>query len=341
MKFGPVPVDDAEGKILGHNITGLDGRRLLRKGRPLSAADIHDLQELGRNVIYIAELEAGDATEDEAAGRIAQAVSGPGLRRTGSTAGRVNMVGEARGVLRVDVPRLTTVNRLEGVTLATLAANTVVQPRQMVATVKIIPYAIPTSDVIEVEASAERGGPIIRLDELQPRQASLILSGSPAARERVEAAFPPPLEARLKALGSEISSVDFISLEDDGGEARLAGALRQLVADGTDLVILAGETAIMDPADIAPRAVSRAGGQIVSVGVPVDPGNLLMLAYLEGVAILGAPGCARSRKTNVIDWILPRLLVGERLTKEDLDALANGGLLEDVPERPMPRVQEE
>ncbi len=135
--------------------------------------------------------------------------------------------------------------------------------------------------------------------------------------------------------------MDFIPLEDDGGETTLSSALVKLIQAGAELVILAGETAIMDPADIAPRAVLRAGGQIVSVGVPVDPGNLLMLAYLEGVPILGAPGCARSRKTNVIDWVLPRLLVGERLLKEDLGALAHGGLLEDIPERPMPRTRVE
>ncbi len=155
----------------------------------------------------------------------------------------------------------------------------------------------------------------------------------------MEASFYPPLEARVNALGSKIVSIDFIPLEEDGGETQLAGTLEALIQGGTQLVILAGETAIMDPADIAPRAVRRSGGEVISVGVPVDPGNLLMLAYLDGVPILGAPGCARSRKTNVIDWVLPRLLVGERLTKEALDALAHGGLLEDVPERPMPRRQ--
>jgi molybdenum cofactor cytidylyltransferase len=103
------------------------------------------------------------------------------------------------------------------------------------------------------------------------------------------------------------------------------------------MIVLAGETAIMDSHDIVPRAVVRAGGHIESVGAPVDPGNLLMLAYIDDVPIVGAPGCARSRKVNIVDWILPRLLAGDRLTRRDIVALGHGGLLQDVPERGMPR----
>ncbi len=117
----------------------------------------------------------------------------------------------------------------------------------------------------------------------------------------------------------------------------LAQALSRQRQAGAQLIILAGETAIMDRHDLAPRAVERAGGHVESLGAPVDPGNLLMLAYMDEVPILGAPGCARSRKINIVDWILPRLLVGERLTRADIAALGHGGLLEDVPERPMPR----
>ncbi len=179
MKFGPVPVTAAAGKILGHNITGPDGRRLFRKGRPLSAADIRALQHLGRQVIYIAELEPGDVEEDVAAGRIAQAAGGAGLHLSRGTAGRVNIAADKQGVFRVDVARLTAVNHFEGVTLATLAASTVVARKQMVATVKIIPYALPERVVNIVEQEAARGGPLFFLETLLPRRVSLILSGSP------------------------------------------------------------------------------------------------------------------------------------------------------------------
>jgi molybdenum cofactor cytidylyltransferase len=132
---------------------------------------------------------------------------------------------------------------------------------------------------------------------------------------------------------------DFVDLSEESGEAALAEALGRQRDAGVDLIVVAGETAIMDPRDVTPRAVERAGGVVESVGAPVDPGNLLMVAYLDDVAVLGAPGCARSRKTNVVDWVLPRLLTGERLSRSDLASLGVGGLLEDVPERPLPRSQ--
>ncbi|NJN43685.1 MAG: hypothetical protein HC806_02410 [Anaerolineae bacterium] len=106
---------------------------------------------------------------------------------------------------------------------------------------------------------------------------------------------------------------------------------------GAKLILLAGETAIMDRQDIVPRALEKAGGTVEVVGVPVDPGNLLMLGYLHGIPVLGAPGCARSTKTNVIDWVLPRLLAGDRLVRSDFISLGHGGLLKDTRQRPMPR----
>ncbi len=165
----------------------------------------------------------------------------------------------------------------------------------------------------------------------------MILSGSPAAEGRIVRGFRDALGPRLAALGAGLGEVDFASLDDDDGEARLAGAIiRQLDGDA-DLLILAGDTAIMDRHDVAPRAVERAGGEVECFGAPVDPGNLLLLAYRRGKAIVGAPGCARSPKPNIVDRVLPRLLAGDRLSRDDVAELGYGGLLEDVPERPLPR----
>jgi molybdenum cofactor cytidylyltransferase len=336
VKFGPAPLEQAEGKLLGHNIAGPDGKRLFRKGKPLTASDITTLRALGRASIYVAELEPGDVDEDAAARRIAQAVRGPGLRFPGASSGRANLLAQALGLLRVDVERLTSLNACEGLTLATLPAHTAVRARQIVATVKIIPYALPETTLREAEAIAAEGGPLIRVEALTPQAVSLIFSGAISIQEKLADDFQP-LRERIEALGSTITSTDYIPLEDEAGEARLAETLRHRRQAGARLIVLAGETAIMDAHDIVPRAVERAGGRVESFGAPVDPGNLLMLAYLEDTPILGAPGCARSRKTNIIDWALPRLLAGDRLTRRDILALGHGGLLEDAPERPMPR----
>ena len=334
MKFGPVPLEHAEGKILGHNIAGPDGHRLLRKGRPLTGEDIAALRAIGRTSVYVAELAPDDVDEDAAARRVAKAVGGGGLRLPGAASGRANLLSTALGVLRVDAGRLERVNELEGITLATLAAHSPVRPRQIAGTVKIIPFAVPEAAVRAAEAIAG-DAPLIRVDALAPQPVSLIFSGSVSIREKLADDFAP-LAERVTALGSRIASTDYVPLEDESGEAMLAELLRQR-ASGARLIVLAGETAIMDRHDIVPRAIERAGGRVECLGAPVDPGNLLMIAYLGGVPILGAPGCARSRKVNIVDWVLPRLLVGDRLTRRDILALGHGGLLEDVPERPMSR----
>jgi molybdenum cofactor cytidylyltransferase len=232
---------------------------------------------------------------------------------------------------------LTQLNSLTGITLATLPTHAAVNEGKMVATIKILPYALAEATVQQAERIGTAEGPLIHLTPLQPRSVGLILSGSPSAQERIVHSFETALRQRLEALGSTITQVDFVPLEDEGGENELVEIIRRQAAVDLDMIILAGETAIMDRHDMAPRAVERAGGEVTCFGAPVDPGNLLMLAYLDQTPILGAPGCARSPKDNIIDLVLPRLLAGGRLTQADIIAFGHGGLLEDVPERPMPR----
>jgi len=343
LRFGPVSLEAAEGRILGHNVAGSDGRRVLRKGRTLTAADLETLRALGRRTVYVAEPEPGDVGEDEAARRVAAAAAGAGVEAGPASAGRVNLLANVLGVLRVEKDRVTELNLSEGVTLSTLPPDAPVRPKQLVATVKVIPYAVPRATIASAEAAASGG--LLRIEPIPARRVGLILSGSASAETRIRRDFEAPLAARLELLGSELAWVDFVPLDDPSpspspsasGEAALGEAIRKQAACGADMILLAGETAIVDRQDVAPRAIERAGGRVEAFGAPVDPGNLLLLADLGGVPVVGAPGCARSRKPNVIDAVLPRLLAGERLGRRDLASLGAGGLLEDVPERPMPR----
>jgi molybdenum cofactor cytidylyltransferase len=336
MKFEPVPLSEAKGKVLGHNIAGTNGQRLLRKGKPLSDEDLDKLRMLGRSSVYVAEIEPDDVDENKAARRVAEAICGSGLHITGVASGRANLLADEMGILRIDVDRLTQINECNGITLATLASHSPIHPRQIVATVKIIPYAVPQATVSLVEAISNGTNFIVRVDALPSHSVGMILSGSTSIHEKLMSDFAP-LRSRIEKLGSFVTRTDFVALDDESDEAALAAMLKQQLDSGIGMILLAGETAIMDSHDILPRAVERAGGHVESVGAPVDPGNLLMLAYIDNVPVVGAPGCARSKKTNIVDWILPRLLAGDRLTRRDIVALGHGGLLQDISERGMPR----
>ena len=336
MKFEPVSLSEAKGKILGHNIADADGRRLLRKGKPLSDEDLAKLDLLGRSSVYVAIMQPDDVDENKAARRVAEAICGPGLHIVGVASGRANLLADDIGILRIDVDRLVRINECDGVTLATLATHSPVYARQIVATVKIIPYAVPESIVSAAEMIAGESDSMVRVDALPTRSVGMILSGSTSIHARLVSDFAP-LRDRIEKLGSSVARTDFVALDDEPDEVALAEMLKQHIDSGSGMILLAGETAIMDSHDIVPRAVERAGGHVESVGAPVDPGNLLMLAYIGDVPIVGAPGCARSRKTNIVDWILPRLLVGDKLTRRDIVDLGHGGLLQDVRERGMPR----
>jgi molybdenum cofactor cytidylyltransferase len=336
MKFEPVSLDSAEGKILGHNIADANGHRLMRKGTSLTASDIKKLREIGRTSIYVADLEEGDIGEDKSARDVAAAVMGHGLHSAGAAGGRVNLLADALGVVRIDTPRLNCINEIEGITIATVVNHAAVERRQIAATIKIIPFAIPRAS-IELVKEICLSSPPLSVTELPTRMVTLILSGSQSAKERIIKDFDTPIRERVTKLGSQLNAVDFVPLEDEAGEKALALRLEACARNNCGLVVLAGETAIMDRHDIAPRAIARAGGEVTCFGAPVDPGNLMMVGYIDGMPILGAPGCARSRKFNVVDWVMPRLLAGDRIERKDVVGLGVGGLLEEIAERPMPR----
>jgi molybdopterin biosynthesis enzyme len=248
----------------------------------------------------------------------------------------VNLVAEARGIFRVDTDALDRLNRLKGITLATLRQHTLVREGQIAVTVKIVPFAVPASCVEAAQLICGAG--MSRIDPLLEKHVGLVLQGTTPSRERVIAEFVAPLSERIERLGSRVAGFEFVTLDDELGEEKLAATIRRHAERGTDVVILAGETAIVDERDIVPRAIGAAGGSVEAYGAPVDPGNLLLLGYAgEKMVVVGAPGCARSPKLNVIDRVLPRLLAGERLTANDIAAMGHGGLLADIPERGAPR----
>ena len=332
MKFGEVSIDEAVGAILAHKLHDDTGALIFNKGRRLSEADLAALRKLGLARITVTQLSAADLHEDAAAERIGAAVAGANLRLRAPGVGRANITAAVRGVLHVDVPKLELINNIyDGITIATLREYSLVNARDMVALVKVVPFGVPTARVVDVEGIAEAGGAVLHLRPLERKKVSLIVSGAESTRARLMKSFHEPVRRRIEAWGSELLEPIFT--------AHNARAIAEAIQafSTTDMILIAGISAIIDREDVAPSALLQAGGSITLHGVPVDPGTLLMMGYLGDVPVVGAPGCIKSPKTNVVDWILPRLLSGERLTRANLVSMGHGGLLKDIAERPMPR----
>lgn len=323
MKLVTIPIEQAVGGILIHNIPDAQGHKAFAKGHQVTEADIAKLLELGKTEVYVGMLEDGDVRENDAATRIAIAVAGKNVEQSAVSGGRINLMADRRGVLEINSHALTQVNSISGVTVATVPAHRPVEANKIIATIKTIGLALPESSIAEVESVAKVSGEVISIRPLGATRVGVILSSSMEARGRVEAGLMPPIRARVEELGGEIASHENI----EESESTLADAITRATAAHVDCVIIAGETSIMDRDDVTPRGVERAGGTIEVYGAPVEPGNLLLLGYCGTVPILGAPGCVKSRDLNVVDLILPRLLAGERVTRGDIVELANGGLL--------------
>lgn len=322
MKVKKVPIHEAVGQVLLHNQAGPDGRKVLKKGQLLKETDLSMLQSLGRDHVYVAILEDNDINENEAAARLGQVIAGKGIETSSAITGRVNLIAATAGLFKVNDEALLRFNDQPGVTLAVIPTNTVVQPKTMVGTIKIIPYSVPEPVLETAETIAVRQ----RLVEIKPfiiRRAALITTGSQAGRNKVISSFTPALRDRLLTYQTEMIEGPYVP-ED---EQAISQAIQWALANEAQLILIAGETSIMDVDDITPRAIIMAGGKIVHHGAPVEPGNLLLLAYYDDIPIVGAPGCARSKRYNVVDMILARLAAGERLTRRDLTALGHGGLL--------------
>lgn len=329
MRFGPVPVDQAAGAVLAHSLGAPTG---FRKGRVLSADDVAALRAAGYDSVVAAQLDPGDVGEDEAASRIAARLAAPGLKVAAPFTGRVNLFAEQAGLLLVDegaVDRLNLVD--EAVTLATIANETPVEPRQMVATIKIIPFAV-SGEALE-RAEAALNGPILTLAPYRPHRAVLIQTRLPALKDSVVAKTVGVTRERLAAL-----SMDLVAdLTCPHEPAAVAASVEAALEHAPDVVLIAGASAITDRRDVLPDGIERAGGTVEHFGMPVDPGNLMLLARHGERRILGLPGCARSPKPNGADRVLQRLAAGLPMDAREIMRMGAGGLLAEIANRPQPR----
>jgi molybdenum cofactor cytidylyltransferase len=332
MKFGPVAPGDAKGGIVVHSIR--QGGVVLKKGSVVGDADIAALQAAGVKAVTIARIEPGDVSEDKAAAELAAAVAGEGVHVDRAFTGRANVFADTAGVVVVDRAGIDRFNEVDAdITFATLAAFTPVVAGKMIATVKIIPFAVTAAARDKALAVARAAAPLVRVAPYRLRRVGVISTVLPGLTDKVIEKTLHVTQQRLAPAGAKIVVERRVAHES----AALAGALSEVLGAGAELVIVFGASAIADRRDVIPAAVEAAGGVVEHFGMPVDPGNLMLVASARGRPVLGAPGCARSPRENGFDWVLERLLCGLPVTGRDITAMGVGGLLMEIVTRPQPR----
>lgn len=332
MIFGEIPVAEAEGLILAHGVRLPSGA--LKKGRILTREDIALLTAGGVTQVSGARLEAGDIGEDDAARALAEALAGPGLSLGKAFTGRCNFFATERGLVVPDTPRIDRINLIdEGMTVGTLAPHSQVEPGQMVATVKVIPFALSKAVVGDCLTIAREDSVMLRIAPFRGRRVGFVQTRLPGTKESVLDSTTGTLLGRLSILDGELVS----EIRCAHSKAEIAEAVHRLRDLGCDMILIAGASAIVDRRDIVPGGITAAGGEIDHFGMPVDPGNLLLIAHLGEIDILGLPGCARSLKLNGFDWVLRRRFADIPVTRHDIMTMGAGGLLMEISNRPLPR----
>jgi len=319
-----IPVEEAVGSILCQDITRIVPDefkgRAFRKGHLITAEDVPELLKLGKEHLYVWESKPGEIHEEEAALRIARATVGPNISYSETYEGKSTFKATARGLFSVNVDLVDRINDIEYVTLATLPDNYPVEEGRQLAGTRVIPLMIEEEKLFQVEALCREFGPAVQVKPYQPLKVGIVTTGSEIFKGRIKDCFGPVIRKKVAAFGGEVLEQIFCPDEMDA----IVAAVDKLRTMGAELILLTGGMSV-DPDDLTPAAIRATGAEVVTYGVPVQPGNMFMLAYLEGTVLMGVPGCAMYFRTTILDVVLPRIFAGDRVTRPELVRLGVGG----------------
>jgi molybdenum cofactor synthesis domain-containing protein len=324
-----VRVEDAVGMILPHDLTQiLPGEfkgRLFRKGHQIEQSDIPALLSIGKEHIYVMELEAGFLHEDEAALRMAKAIRGANLALSEPHEGKVNLKSTIHGLAKINKTFVDAANALDRIVVSTLTTNSVVRVGQPLVGTRVIPLIVEEALIADVEKLAreavESGTSIIEVKPFRKLRVGLITTGSEVFKGRIQDKFGPVVKEKLAALGSEVIDQQFAPDDSEAIIKHIEAFLQQDV----DLILVTGGMSV-DPDDRTPGAIKQSGARIVSYGTPMLPGSMLMMAYHGSVPIMGLPGCVMHDPYTSFDVLLPRICAGEEIVREDITKMGYGGL---------------
>ncbi|RKD32941.1 molybdopterin-binding protein [Thermohalobacter berrensis] len=320
-----VRVEDAVGAVLGHDLTKIVPGEFkgpaFKKGHIIKKEDIPILKGMGKNHIYVIDLKEHQIHEDEAALRIGNAVGGEGIYLKGPSEGKVSLRAKYKGLLKINLEALETINSIELIILATLHNNTLVKKDEQVAGTRIIPLVTEKSKIERVEDISKKLGTVIKIKRLKPKKIGIVVTGTEVYEGRITDKFGPILKNKVENYGGEL--VDIRYAPDDSSQ--IEKVIEEFLKEDVEIVFASGGMSV-DADDVTPKAIKNVSDNIVTYGSPVLPGAMFMLAYRGKKAIIGIPACGMYYKTTVFDLVFPRILAGEILSRKDIISLAHGGL---------------
>ena len=323
-----VRVEDAVGMTLCHDLTEMrDGFKgaAFRRGHIITPEDIPHLLDIGKRTVFVWEENAGEIHEEDAALRMAAMAPVPGAHYTDPAEGKVLLLADTPGMFRVNTDLLRQINAIGDLTVSTLPDHYPVRPGMRLASMRIVPLVTQEAQIREAEALCA-GKKLLDLLPFRPLTAGIIITGSEIYHGRIQDKFEAVARKKLSAYPGRILGATVCDDDLD----MLVGAARGFLDQGADFLVFSGGMSV-DPDDLTPSAIRRLGCDVVSHGVPSQPGNMTLVAYLGDIPVLGVPGAAISLSTTIFDVLLPQLYAGIRFTKDDLIALGDGGLCQLCP----------
>ncbi|APG28031.1 molybdopterin-binding protein [Syntrophotalea acetylenivorans] len=320
-----IDVEQAVGRVLFHDITrivpGEFKGRAFKKGHHITPADVPKLKEVGKDRIYVLNLEEGYVHEDDAARRIANAICGPHLYFGEPNQGKIELIADCNGLLKVDAKLLQQLNSLPDITIATLHGSQQVEAGKTVAGTRIIPLFTEEKHLLQLEEHCRNRPPVVSVKPFKSLKVGLITTGNEIYYGRIPDSFGPRVKSKFEAWGSEVFCQHIVP----DRVPDMVAAINRVLDDGAEMVVLTGGMSV-DPDDLTPAGIRASGAKVISYGAPTYPGAMFMLAELDGVPMVGLPGCAMYHKATIVELIIPRLLAGETVTREEIVALGHGGI---------------
>jgi len=326
-----VAIEKAVGMVLGHDITrivpGQFKGRAFKKGHVIQADDVQKFLDMGKEHVYVLNLENGLIHEDEAAMRLARAAVGQGFQLSEPVEGKVTITAEAMGLLKINTAALYEVNSIDEIIFSTIHTHQRVDAGRPVAGTRVIPLAVKEAKIKAAERICRQNYPLLELKPFQSFKVGLVTTGSEIWQGRIEDKFGQIVKAKFAELGSRVIGQELVA--DD--IAVTVKAIHGFLDKGAQMVAVTGGMSV-DPDDQTPYSIRAAGGQVVTYGAPVLPGAMFMLAYIGRIPVVGLPGCVMYHKASIFDVVVPRLLAGEQVTRADIAAMGHGGFCSNCPE---------